>query len=346
MEKIDFDKIIKNLFSNLNSKESEILRARFGLENKRKETLEIIGKNYGLSKERIRQVQNYALDKLRQLNFLNDLINPVRIGVLEIFNRKGGIVTEKFILKQTNKPESFSFIISHFLEQDLEKLNNHPKIESAWKLKSISLGIIEEFLEMILNFIKEKKCSLKKEELLKFIKESPVYKKYDLNDEHLLSYLETSKEIKKNVLGMYGLSVWREITPKRIADKIYLIFQKEKKPLHFSDLTQKINELKFDHKVAYPRAVHNELILDERYVLIGRGVYALKEWGYQKGTVKDILINILKKAKKPLSKEELAKEIQSQRFAKESTVYTALMDKKSFKRQEDGKYTFNDNNKL
>ena len=277
-EKPNLNKFIDTLFSNLDVKENKILRQRFGLENKKKKTLESIGENYNLSKERIRQIQNQALNKLKQAEDLESLIEQVRNQVTELFNQKGGIITEKFIFSQSEEPQAFIFIISQFLYQDLEKMSNHPKLEASWRLKSLSLNLIEEFLETTLNIIRERKASFKEEELLDLIKETHVYKKYDLDDSNIFSYIEASKEIKKNVLGDYGLIYWREIIPKRIADKIYIVFQKEKTPLHFKEITEKINELGFDHKIANSRAVHNELILDKRFVFTDRGVYTLKQW--------------------------------------------------------------------
>ncbi len=338
MVKANLKQIINTLFKELDPKESEILRSRFGLSNKEKGTLEAIGQNYGLSKERIRQVQNQALNKLRQLDKAEKLITEVKNDMIEFLEQKRGIAKEKIIFEKSEKPEILIFIMSQFFQKDLERIEDHPKLETVWKLKSLSLGLVENVLNEALNIINERKTSIKKEEFLELLKNSLVYRKNDLDDQYIFSFIEASCEIEENILGEYGLAHWREIVPKRISDKIYLVFRQENKPLHFEEITKKINELNFDHKTAYPRAVHNELILDERFVLIGRGVYALKDWGYQSGTVKDILNNILKETKKPLTREELAKKVGEQRVVKESTIYTALMDK-AFKKLEDGRYT-------
>ena len=42
-------------------------------------------------------------------------------------------------------------------------------------------------------------------------------------------------------------------------------------------------------------------------MLIGRGIYALDSWGYSKGTVADIITDVLKKAGEPLHRDEIVK---------------------------------------
>ena len=49
------------------------------------------------------------------------------------------------------------------------------------------------------------------------------------------------------------------------------------------DIANKIATSDFDKKVVTTQAVHNELIRYDQFVLVGRGLYALKEWGYKEG---------------------------------------------------------------
>ena len=63
----------------------------------------------------------------------------------------------------------------------------------------------------------------------------------------------------------------------------------------------------------HPQTVNNELIKDPRFVLIGRGLYALSEWGYEPGTVKDVLVQILKDSGKALRKEDVLQLISERR---------------------------------
>jgi hypothetical protein len=122
-------------------------------------------------------------------------------------------------------------------------------------------------------------------------------------------------------------------------DKIYLVLKKNGKPMHFTEITKMINETKFDSRKAYPPTVHNELILNDQYVLVGRGIYALKEWGYKPGVVASVLIEILRAAGHPLGRDELVRLVLDQRMVKKNTVHLALTDKTKFKKLPDGTYT-------
>lgn len=66
--------IIRNVFDTLTEREANILKMRFGLETDKPNTLEEIGESYGISKERVRQIETKALRKLR---------HPVRARMLK-----------------------------------------------------------------------------------------------------------------------------------------------------------------------------------------------------------------------------------------------------------------------
>jgi hypothetical protein len=108
--------------------------------------------------------------------------------------------------------------------------------------------------------------------------------------------------------------------------------------MHFVDIAKKINEAGFDTRVAYPATIHNELILDDKYVLVGRGIYALKEWGYKPGVVLDVIKDTIRKAPKPLTRDGIIEEVLKNRMVKRSTVILALMNKKHFAKNPDGSY--------
>lgn len=75
----ELDEMIRKMLSSLNPRQQEILKLHFGLEDGRIYSLEEIGKKLGISKERARQIERQALEKLQELgtslgleDFLND----------------------------------------------------------------------------------------------------------------------------------------------------------------------------------------------------------------------------------------------------------------------------------
>jgi DNA-directed RNA polymerase delta subunit len=120
-----------------------------------------------------------------------------------------------------------------------------------------------------------------------------------------------------------------------------LVFKKHGKPLHFTKVAELIDKFNYNlpNKKTYSQTVHNELIKDSRFVLVGRGIYALKEWGYERGYVKDVIFQVLKSAQKPLDKEEILEKVLKQRIVKENTVLLNLSNKNYFLRTSKGNYT-------
>ncbi|MDD4333466.1 MAG: sigma factor-like helix-turn-helix DNA-binding protein [Patescibacteria group bacterium] len=249
------------------------------------------------------------------------------------------------------------FLITKLLHNDFEEVANTAKFKRSYKLKYQTLEHFEELLAELIEKIKEIKTTLKTTEIINLILKLESYKKYEdklnriysldvsrilsneLFDEDydfinknktLYSLLKSAKSIEQNKFGHWGISTSREIKPKTINDKIFLIMKHKGKPMHFSDIAEEINKTNFDGKTANAATVHNELILDDKYVLIGRGIYSLKEWGYEKGTVAEVIREILSQSDKSLSKEEIIRKVLEKRLVKETTIILALMNKDLF----------------
>jgi hypothetical protein len=106
--------------------------------------------------------------------------------------------------------------------------------------------------------------------------------------------------------------------------------------MHFREVAAGIN--KTFGKKTHIATCHNELIKDDRFVLVGRGVYALKEWGYKTGVVRDVIADILK-AEGPMSKEDVVEKVMKERYLKKNTILVNLQNPKYFKKNKDGLYT-------
>ncbi|MCX6702798.1 MAG: winged helix-turn-helix domain-containing protein, partial [Candidatus Wolfebacteria bacterium] len=164
-----------------------------------------------------------------------------------------------------------------------------------------------------------------------------VAKSNGLNEGVGENYISVSRKFKSNPFGDMGLSSWEEIDPRTMASKTYLVIKKANKPLHFREVADVINKTGFDDKKALPQTIHNELIKDPRFILVGRGIYGLGEQGYLPGTAKEIIHRILKKDG-PMTSDKLIDAVSQQRFLEKNTVLLNLQNKKHFKRLPDGKY--------
>ena len=209
-----------------------------------------------------------------------------------------------------------------------------------WTGKKEKVGLAKKVISLTLKNLKKDKRPLALNQLFSAEKAGlAAVSKEAENEEVFNSYLEISKKIQKNPEGQIGLRDWIEINPRGIKDRAYLVLKREEKPLHFSEITKLIEKLPFlSQRRTHIATVHNELIKDSRFVLVGRGLYALSEWGYAPGVVRDVISKVLEESKGPLSKEAILKKVLEQRFVKENTVLLNLQDKDYFTRNARGKY--------
>jgi hypothetical protein len=316
MSEKGYKKICKDLVSVLKEREKEIILRRFGLEGRKKETLQSIGDSFGITRERVRQIENVALNKIRlKLEKYRKFFE----GFLDYFKKFGEVRKEERLLEELGGKEKNELIFLLSLDGRFLRFNQNEDFYSLWTTNLNSLEKVKNLISSICKkFEKERKLMSLKEIVLEF----------KIKENLLEGFLEISKRIQKNKNGLYGLREWPEINPRSLRDKVYLVFKELQKPLHFTEVARMIEG-------ANLKSVHNELIKDERFVLIGRGIYALKEWGYFPGEVKDVIFKFLKE-EGPLTKEEILERIKKQRIVKENTVLINLA--KYFEKDEKGRY--------
>ena len=348
----------------------EVVAKRFGLKNGREMTLEEIGKDYKISRERIRQIEKAALDKLKEIGS-NESAANVFSHLRRIIAMRGGVIGERDLIRivlnkeneKSNYPAKGALFLTLELDGKMEKVREDNYFEKRWvcnmpleispvpfnkrkNFKEENLKRQADFINYLLEFFNSTEEIISSEKLLEMFRKTRIAGKEklsaDLEKEILFSYLEPSKLIGQNYFGQWGLKSWPEIKPRSVKDKIYLALKKEKRPLHFTKITEVINEICQDERLAKSQTVHNELIKDERCVLIGRGIYALEEWGYQNGIVKEVIARILKRKNNPMNQNEIIKEVLKKRIIKKNTVIVNLKNHRCFVRLEDNRYRLRD----
>jgi len=326
--KLNYQTICADLLKNLPQRTADVIERRFGLKEGSRETLEAVGERYELTRERVRQIEQYGLSEIQKKIKNHQNIFQFLKKTLCFF---GGLKEEKSFLEYLGKNEFQNhvyFLLS--IGQGFKRISEDEKFYNFWTIKETAIDRAKKLAESTIKRLEKERKLLSLKELLE---------NQCLNKNIFLSFIGLSKEIQKSPEGKYGLRNWLEINPRGVKDKAYLVLKKTKKPLHFSDIASLIGKLPFRSQSPVQIAtVHNELIKDQRFVLVGRGLYALKEWGYDSGVVREVIIKTLKESKEPLTKDEIVDKVLKQRFVKANTVLLNLNNKTHFFRNPDGRY--------
>lgn len=340
--------IVGQILKLLQTKEGDVLRRRFGLDGQAPETLEEIGKTFHVTRERIRQIERSAKQKLLHDKNAQATLHPVEQLVTTFLTNSGGMVDDEtlahhFLQYSTETKtniQTLDFLFRELFADKISPVRADKEFRPAWRLKLSSLELIRETITVLVDVISKAGHPLSQPEILTAFRQTEFarHHEHQLTDDGILAALGISQSLGRNPFGDYGLSTWGSILPRRMHDKIYLVLRKHGKPLHFTEITRLINEAGFGRRKAYPPTVHNELILNEQYVLVGRGTYALREWGYEPGVVADVLVKILQDAGHPMSRDELVSKVLEQRFVKRNTIHLALNNRQRFQRLNDGRY--------
>lgn len=328
---INIEQTIKDILATIEKeREREIISRRYGLFD-RKETLEQIGELLGITRERVRQLEKAIITKMKSQAEQGNLphINNVSTQMLEILAKHGLIqrvtkLTNNLINQNTKIDQSrvaFVATLSPKLTVVDENDSYYQAVASADEYKNSKEAT--KNVDEVVAQIKANGKPIKINDLSQSIKNK--------SNSKLSALAETSKLL-SHLNGEWGLSKWPTVNPKNIRDKIYVILKENGKQMHFSEISKKIKQSDFKRKDVTTQAIHNELIKDDRFILVGRGIYALKEWGFKKGTVSDVITDILKKANQPLHRDEIVKLVLENRYVKETTILLNLQGKKQFKR--------------
>lgn len=330
------------LVSSLTKRQKEIIINRFGLMSQKPKTLASLGSKYGITRERVRQIESGALSALKEVAKKDSDIVAMHEKCLSHVRSLGGVRRSDllyadltFVLKDEDlEPSYVDVLLGMFGNLSLNPENKN--FYAFWYETAESMKTAKKFIEKVSALLRGKKEMVidrgKFDELF-----YQAVKNHNIPDFVGLNFLMISKKFSANPYGDFGLVEWREISPKTVRDKAYLVLKKHARPLHFRDIAQEINKVGFDAKKAHPQTVHNEVIKDRRFVLVGRGLYSLKEFGVDEGTTQELLKKLLKQHG-PLDTESLIQLMSQQRILKRNTILLNLQNKKHFKKLSDGKY--------
>jgi hypothetical protein len=334
---------VQNILETLPERKAKILALRFGLKNMKINTLNEIGLKFKITRERVRQIEKESFDFILKKE-LPSCIKSFNKAIKNIIKKNNSFIEEERLVKLVQEEYGINNVnIIRFLlhlNNEIYFSRNNFNFKQFWVLDKNKIKELKKLLFLIEDCFKQEQKLLSLNEIKNILNFSG--KTNELKDVICLD-----KKIDQNVQGLYGFYKWPIINPLSAKDRAYYLLKfQEKKPVHFKDIASKLTQCNFNRKnkkhIVGVQTVHNELIKDNRFVLVGHGNYALKEWGYEEGVVRDIIKYVLVK-NGSMSEEDIIREVQKQRMVRPSTVKLNLHNKNLFKKNTNGGYELLDN---
>ncbi|OGI60096.1 hypothetical protein A2641_02915 [Candidatus Nomurabacteria bacterium RIFCSPHIGHO2_01_FULL_37_25] len=331
-------KVTKKITSRLTPRAFDVIMNRFGLTSDgEKKTLEEIGKKYKITRERVRQLEDAALSFVKKSDVYKGE-QAVFDELKALMYKLGSIVAEHELLPYISKDKETQNHINFFLvlSDIFKKHRKDDHFHTRWSIDNEMTEKVHEALRKLYASLNDEDLMSETEMIKKFFDHLGGLSEQYRDEEIARRWLSISKVVVKNPLGEWGKASSPNIRIRGVRDYAFLVMKRHGTPLHFKEVADSIFRV-FNKKIHYATC-HNELIKDSRFVLVGRGMYALSEWGYKKGIAREVIANILKR-EGPLNKEEIIKRVNKERYFKKNTILVNLVNQKYFKRNKDGLYT-------
>ena len=330
--------VTKRILSGLPPRAYEVIVNRFGItDDAQRKTLEAIGQKYGITRERVRQIENTALSLIcKSESFKNE--KDVFEELKKTIETLGAIISEQDLLNHLSKDKLTQNHINLFLTlgNDFTKHKEDDHFKTRWSVDSDIAEQIHKSLKNLFENLSEDELISEGELVARFLDDVKDLSEQYKNEEIVKRWLSMSNKISKNPLGEWGKSTSSSIKTRGVKDYAFLMMRKHGSPMHFKEVAKAVAST-FDKK-CHIATCHNELIKDSRFVLVGRGIYALSEWGYKTGVVRDVIKELIKK-NGPMTKEEIVDQVMKERYLKKNTILVNLQNSKYFKKNKNGQYS-------
>jgi len=330
-KKVNFSQLMPRILGLLTTKEQDILGRRFSLNGIPKETLDKIGKSYSITRERVRQIENVALKKLARIS-MDPAMRTIFDLAYTILLKNGKIMSEDLLLsemlKELNDPniDANAMKLAMRVSPKLVKQEKNQIFKPFWRALEVPVDKIKIAIKDIVKLLKKEKNVMSIDDIAK--KLSDKYSKIMIQSLMFIHWEFLVTKDKK-----WGLKSWRFINPRSIKDKILIILKKEGHPLHFSKIIEYVLNKFESKKIVTTQAIHNELIRQEEFVLVGRGLYGIKEWGLIAGTVCDVIKSVFEENSfEPMKRQDIINKVLEKREIRIGTISLNLQKYPFFKR--------------
>lgn len=318
--------LVSELLSRFPERVQEILAARFGMTGQSEATLEKIGRQHGITRERVRQIVDAAVRSMKRALAVHTEAPLVKKIEMTVAAHHGAVSLTTLLDElggklKTERAGLMLLVLSH---PGLKLLKKNAERQESIALLNFSPTEWSRVVKAAQAVFQERNEALTLTELHPL-----VVARLDqaaVAPAVLASYLKISQSIASNVFDQFGFAEWSAIHPRGTRERAFLVLKMHGQPLHFRAIAKLIDEqgLSRGGRTTHPQTVHNELIKDKRFVLVGRGTYALAAWGYQRGTVREVIADIIRGQAAPMTREALLQAVMKVRQVKKSTIIINL----------------------
>ncbi len=322
--RFSFSQSLRDFLEVLSPRTKEIVSSRFGLSGGKAKTLEEIGREYGVTRERVRQILASAFSTVKQRRDNPSYIEAAS-RIENVLKEHSGILSSDDLFAFLSGDDRKEHGALRFFLECLKSVKEERETENrvlSFAVAGFPFSEWDTVISIAETVLRDAGTALEADELHK----GAMKQGLQVDRKIFFDYLAASSAIQKNAFGRYGFSDSSEVRPRGTREKAYLVLKMNGSPLHFKDIASRIDEIGLQKKgrKTHPQTVHNELIKDKKFVLVGRGLYALSEWGYSRGTVREVLEQILGKSRSPMKRDRILDEVLRVRQVKRSTIVINL----------------------
>lgn len=327
---VNFSELMARLLDLLSPKERDVVERRFSLGGNKKETLDKIGKSYSITRERVRQIEAVAIKKLARIS-MDPSMRQIHSLAYDILCDHGRVMAEDQLVSEMLKNmanaktlDTNAIKLAMRVSDRMTKQEKNQFYRPFWRTSELSLMDVKALIKGIQKVMRKQGDIMGVEELTERLEGQ-------YPQEMVASVLHVDWSFKV-IEDQWGLTTWRHINPRSIKDKITIVFKNVGKPLHFTEIVNHVlNDFEAKKMVTH-QAIHNELIRHDEFVLVGRGIYALSEWGLPSGTVCDLIKQVLEENGEPMKRQEIINAVLKKRDIRVGTISLNLQKYPFFRR--------------
>lgn len=347
---IPVNKLISHLIERCgNDRAKELIKRRYGLMNGERQTLEEIGESYRVTRERIRQIQEKSLKRMRHP--ATTVKKPLTGLIEDIILRNGGIISADEA--DVEVPKALGGVIEDGSSL-LDLLCDLGWIQTCrigdipiYSLKLDGVSLLK-LTERIILLIKKEDLGLDVDSI---IRKNSMFRKIKderFNPTHfVLRYCRTDPRLEE--ISVNSEVIFRHYTSGHFATKSWValmrrVLEEQQMPLHFTEITDKVNDLlSGSERQLDVRRAHSILIEDKAFAHSGvNGTYGLTSWGLRKELIPELIEECLKKAGFPLHWKQIFNYVSKYKNTRSANITSCLENNRSFKRVSSGIYWFSE----